>query len=196
MLKFLKFIFVNYNFVFSLIGCITGLFGTFLSLFLYFKEKLQLKISHIGVCYLGPLQYSTISDNIGVQVPTYTLNNCVFSILLTISNNCKMPTTINEIILNDKYKLDKYSGIVETIPENLIKKGDHLISNGNTYIVSDYLIPTIELKPFSTLHGYINFFDVPYNIDFNKKIKITFKCVQRNCSVKLKVNPMITKVIQ
>ena len=76
-----------------------------------------------------------------------------------------MPTTINEIILNDKYKLDKYSGIVETIPENLIKKGDHLISNGNTYIVSDYLIPTIELKPFSTLHGYINFFDVPYNID-------------------------------
>ncbi len=187
--------FLKNNF-FSLVGCITGIFGSVFSLFLYFNDKIKIKVSYMGISYLGPLPFSNVFDDMRTSTTTYSLDNCVCSILVIVSNNSKTPTAVKEIWLNNKYCLNSYSGQVQDIPEMLIKNGEHLISNGNTHIVSDDIFPIFELKPYSCIRGYINFFDIKNNINFNKKIKLTFKCVQKSCSVKLKISPMVTKVIE
>ncbi len=163
--------------IISLFAFFIGLYGAILSTMIAFEEMLKLKIKYLDISYLT-LSYSNefLNDH-GEHIDWLCKDKYTLAIKVRISNNSKSPTTINEFILNNKYKFNSSFNIKNSSIPSSFEYYDGYLTHQNTIILENKLLkPLLQINPLSSVEGFIIFTQLP---NVPKKIKIRIDAVQR-----------------
>lgn len=102
-----------------------------------------------------------------------------FTIILPVRivNKSKNPTTINEIILNNKYILNSSSCIDSFVPTKFSNHNNHLCAYSSNSLDYPIIKPLHEIAPLDTLEGFLIFNDVK---ELPSKFNIKVNAVQKS----------------
>ncbi len=173
----------------ALLAFFLGIYGAVLSTTLALKENLKLKLEYLDSSYLTLSTNKEIINVYGEHLEKYNRNSFTIAILVRITNISKVPTTINEFILNNKYKFNssfdmKYS----LIPTSFKNYGSILIGNCVKPLEYKTITPLLQLNPLSSIEGYLIFSQLE---NIPSKFDITINAVPKSKTYHLKFD--ITK---
>lgn len=171
--------------IISLLAFLLGIYSAVLSTLLVLEDNLNLKLEYLNNNYLT-LSNNELINNHGKYINGYNRNAYTLAIYVRITNKSKSPTTISEFVLNNKFKLNSSSNNQDFfIPTSFEDYGTILISHSTISLLNETLKPLIELKPLSTIEGYLVFTKLE---DVPKKFTIRINTVQKCKSFHLRFN--------
>ncbi len=156
--------------IIALFAFVVALYGAILSTYTAINEFFRLKLSLIDLSknFITLSKSDYYQNEYGVILPTFNKNSFSIGILIRITNKSKNPTTINEICLNDTYKINSSCEFDNCFPINFKYNKEHLISNETQNIKYQPIKPLLEIKPLTTFEGYLifsNVHEVPTKFD-------------------------------
>lgn len=164
----------------SFLAFIVALYSAILSTILFFKEKLNLKLIYLDKNYFFFSKKDECISNHGYLFNRYYKDSYSIAIKVRILNNSKLPTTINEFILNGTIHIDNSSMIDKIVPTSFSYCDDYVTYESAEEV--DILQPLITLNPYDSIEGYLIFNNIKL---IPSKIKISINAVQKEKSFKL-----------
>lgn len=144
--------------VIALLAFFISLYGAIVSTSLALSENLNLKLKYLNENFLTLSLDTKVINNHGDYLGAYNKNAYTIAIKIRIVNKSKSPTTINEFILNNKYKMNNSFNMQNSsIPTSFENFETVLIPCNSKILEKEVLKPLIELKPLSSIEGYIIF---------------------------------------
>lgn len=143
----------------ALLALFVALYGAILSTYTAINEFFRLKLSILNQdeAFITLTKSDEYLDEYGEYLGIYKKNLYTIGILVRIVNKSKNPITINEIVLNDKYKLNSSSSINSIIPTQFEIVDDDLIEHASKNFDYPTIQPLYEIKPLDTVEGYLVF---------------------------------------
>lgn len=170
----------------ALLAFFLSLYGAIVSTSLALSENLNLKLKYLNKCFLTLSLDNKFVDNHGEHLGSYNKNAYTIAIKVRIVNKSKSPTTINEFTLNNEYKMNSSFNIQNSlIPTSFENFGTALIPYSSIPLEKEVIRPLIELKPLSTVEGYIIFTDLD---KIPKYFNVKVDAVQKSKTFHLKFN--------
>ena len=170
----------------ALLAFFISLYGAIISTLLALNENLNLKLKYLNVSFLTLSLDNEVVNNHGEYLSMYVKNAYTVAIKVRIINKSKSPTTINEFILNNKYKMDSSFDVENSlIPTSFENYGTAIIPNSSKSLERELIKPLIELKPLSTVEGFIIFTQLK---KIPKCFNIKVNAVQKSKTFHLKFN--------
>lgn len=168
----------------AFLSLIIGCYGAVLSTVLALKERLKLKLEYLDSSYLTLSTNQEIINDHGEYLKSYNKNRFTIAIFVRISNVSKVPTTINEFILNNKYKFNStFNMQYSLIPSSFKNYGSMLIQNSIKPLEYKTLKPLFQLNSLSSIEGYLIFSQLE---KIPSKFNITINAVPKSKSYHLK----------
>lgn len=172
--------------IIALLALFVSLYGAILSTYTAINEFFRLKLSIINQdkSFITFTKSDKYLNEYGEYLGIYNKKFYTLGILVRIVNKSKNPTTINEIVLNNKYKLNSSSSINSIIPTQFeIIDGDFIEHASKSF---DYPIikPLYEIKPLDTVEGYLVFNNIK---EIPSQFDITINTVQKSKTFHLKL---------
>jgi hypothetical protein len=162
----------------ALLAFFISLYGAILSTYTAINEffRLELSIINQDKSFITFTKSDKYLDECGEYLSIYKKNFYTIGILVRIVNKSKNPTTINEIVLNDKYKLNSSSSIDDIIPTQFEAIDNSFIEHASKNFDYPIIKPLYEVKPLDTVEGYLIFNDIEeIPSQFNVKINTVQK---------------------
>ena len=162
----------------ALLAFFISLYGAILSTYTAINEffRLELSIINQDKSFITFTKSDKYLDECGEYLSIYKKNFYTIGILVRIVNKSKNPTTINEIVLNDKYKLNSSSSIDDIIPTQFEAIDNSFIEHASKNFDYPIIKPLYEVKPLDTVEGYLIFNDIEeIPSQFNFKINTVQK---------------------
>ena len=162
----------------ALLAFFISLYGAILSTYTAINEffRLELSIINQDKSFITFTKSDKYLDECGEYLGIYKKNFYTIGILVRIVNKSKNPTTINEIVLNDKYKLNSSSSIDDIIPTQFEAIDNSFIEHASKNFDYPIIKPLYEVKPLDTIEGYLIFNDIEeIPSQFNVKINTVQK---------------------
>lgn len=170
----------------ALLAFFISLYGAIISTLLALEENLNLKLNYLNVNFLTLSLDNKVVDNHGEHLGSYDKDSYTIAIKVRITNKSKSPTTINEFTLNNKYKMNSsFNMQCSLIPTSFENFKTALLSHNAIPLEKEVIKPLIEIKPLSSVEGYIIFTQLK---EIPKKFKIKVDAVQRAKTFHLKFN--------
>ena len=180
----------KFNLIAALIGCLTGISGLILSLYLALLEFPSLKAIIIDkqIFTLNP-NFSEYSDEIGNHIDEYSKDNCLIGMHIIITNLSKNPTSIHEIALNDIYLFNSSSNLIlKSFPISFYLEDNHLFCKKSVSYNVASAKPIIRLESNETIDCCLTFANIPLELQNTKKLKLTIKSSQYTKNINFKPN--------
>jgi hypothetical protein len=168
----------------SLFALIVASYGAILSTSLYIKERLKLKMQYLNSCIT--ISKSIVIDDYGEEDFLYNEDLNTIVIFVRLMNVSKIPTTVYNFCLNNKYNFDSCFDIEQSIIPTSFRKSDgRLAAKSSTVFTTECkkLKPLLELPPLSIVEGCLIFNNVK---DVPRKFKIKVFATQKSKSFKFK----------
>lgn len=170
----------------ALLAFFLSLYGAIVSTSLALSENLKLKLKYLNENFLTLSLDNNLINNHGKHLSSYNKNAYTIAIKVRIVNKSKSPTTINEFTLNNKYKMNSSFSIQNSlIPTSFENFGTALIPYSSIPLEREVIRPLVELKPLSTVEGYIIFTDLDKK---PKHFNLKVDAVQKSKTFHLKIN--------
>lgn len=170
----------------ALLAFFLSLYGAIVSTSLALSENLNLKLKYLNENFLTLSFDEKLINNNGEYLGSYNKNSYTIAIKVRIVNKSKSPTTINEFTLNNKYKMNSSFNIQNSlIPTSFENFRTALIPHSSIPLGKQVIKPLIELKPLSTVEGYIIFTQLD---KIPKHFNIKVDAVQKAKTFHLKFN--------
>lgn len=170
----------------ALLAFFLSLYGAIVSTSLALSENLNLKLIYLNENFLTLSLDNKLINNHGEYLDAYNKNAYTIAIKVRIVNKSKSPTAINEFILNDKYKLDSSFNMQSSlIPTSFENFGTALVPYSSIPLEKEVIRPLIELKPLSSIEGYIIFTQLD---KIPKHFNVKIDAVQKSKTFHLKFN--------
>lgn len=170
--------------IIALFAFFVSLYGAILSTILAINEKFKLKLIYLNENFLTLSLDNKLVNNHGEYLGTYSKNLYTIAIKVRISNKSKSPTTINEFILNNKYKMDNSFNINNSLIPTSFENFETAILPHNSMPLEQKLIkPLIKIQPLSSIEGYIIFSQLD---EIPKHFNIKINAVQKSKTFHLK----------
>lgn len=171
----------------ALLAFIVALYGAILSTYTAINELFRLKISifDLNKTCITLSKCNQSYGEYGELVHIYHKDLYTLIIPVRIVNKSKNITTIYEITLNKSYKLDSSSVLENFIPTQFNHDGNVITAYNSILFDYPLLKPLFELKPLSTVEGYLifnNLKETPSHFD------ITVTTVQKSKTFHLHFN--------
>ena len=146
----------------ALLAFFISLYGAILSTYTAINEffRLELSIINQDKSFITFTKSDKNLDEYGEYLSIYKKNFYTIGILVRIVNKSKNPTTINEIVLNDKYKLNSSSSIDDIIPTQFEAIDNSFIEHSSKNFDYPIIKPLYDVKPLDTVEGYLIFNDI------------------------------------
>ncbi len=154
--------------IIALLALIVATYGAILSTYTAINEFFRLKLTYLNKHYFTLTQSNHYLNECGEYIDTFEKDSYSLYVLVRLVNKSKNPTTINEIVLNDKYIIDSASDICSFVPISFKFQENCIVSCDTKRLDFDAIKPLLELKPLSTFEGYLIFNNI-------KEIPSTFK---------------------
>ena len=172
--------------IIALLAFFISLYGAIVSTSLALSENLNLKLKYLNENFLTLALDNKVVDNHGEYLGSYNKTAYTIAIKVRIVNKSKWPTTINEFILNNKYKMDSSFDMQNSlIPTSFENYGTALLPHHSTTLEKKLIKPLIELQPLSSVEGYIIFTQID---KVPKRFNIKVDAVQKSKTFHLKFN--------
>lgn len=170
---------MNITDIIALLALFVALYSAVLSTYTAINEFFRLKLSILNrdKTFFTFTKSDTYLNEYGEYLGIYKKNLYTLGILVRIVNKSKNPTTINEIVLNDKYKLNSSSSINSIIPTQFEIIDDDLIEHASKNFDYPAIKPLHEVKPLDTVEGYLVFNDIE---EIPSQFDITINTVQKS----------------
>lgn len=165
--------------VIALLAFIVALYSAILSTYTAINEFFRLKLSILD---LSQISITLTKNNYyineyGEHRNTYFKDLYTIIIPIRIVNKSKNSTTINEIILNNKYVLNSSSNFDSCIPTSFKNKGNIIIASSSNNFKYQLIKPLFELKPLASYESYLIFNNVK---EVPSKFNIKVNAVQKS----------------
>lgn len=168
----------------SLFALIVASYGAILSTSLYIKERLKLKMQYLNSC-ITLSSNNAINDH-GEEEFLYDENLNTIVIFVRLMNVSKIPTTIYNFRLNNKYNFDSCFDIEKSLIATSFHKSNNMLTDSSCLSYTTEckkLKPLLELPPLSIVEGCLIFNNVK---DVPRKFKIKVFATQKSKSFKFK----------
>lgn len=170
----------------ALLAFFLSLYGAIVSTSLALSENLNLKLKYLNENFLTLSLDDKLIDNYGEYLGSYNKDAYTIAIKIRIVNKSKSPTTINEFTLNNKYKMNSSFNIQNSlIPTSFENFRTALVSHSSISLGKEVIKPLIELKPLSSIEGYIIFTQLD---KIPKHFNVKVDAVQKSKTFHLKFN--------
>lgn len=170
--------------IIALLALLVGSYGAILSTYTAINEFFRLKLSILnpGKTYITLSQDGNYINEFGVTINSYHKDLYSIILLVRITNKSKNSTTINEFILNNKYKLNSSSELASYIPTKFYCQSNNLYEYSSEHLDYPIIKPLLELKPLTSYEGYLVFNNVK---EVPSQFNIKINAVQKTKSFKL-----------
>lgn len=176
----------NTDFI-ALLAFFISLYGAILSTYTAITEFFRLKLFAISQekNFITLTKSNEYLDEYGEYLNVYKKHSYTIGILVRIINKSKNPTTINEIVLNNKYKFNSSSNIDSIIPTKFEYIDNTLIGHASENFEYPILKPLCEIKSLDTIEGYLIFNDIE---EIPTKFNIKISTVQKSKTFHFNLN--------
>ena len=176
----------NTDFI-ALLAFFISLYGAILSTYTAMTEFFRLKLLTISQekNFITLTKSYEYLDEYGEYLNVYKKHSYTIGILVRIINKSKNSTTINEIVLNNKYKFDSSSNVDSIIPTKFEYIDNSLIEHASKNFEYPILKPLFEVKSLGTIEGYLIFNDIE---EIPTKFNIKISTVQKSKTFHFNLN--------
>lgn len=173
--------------IIALFAFFIALYGAALSTYTAINEffRLNFSVFDLSKTCITLTKTNEYYGEYGELVNTYCKDLYTVIIPVRIINKSKNLTTINEITLNNTYKLNSSSNLDNFIPTQFSCKGNTIIAYNSKLFDYPLIKPLYELRPLSTLEGYLVFNNVKETPSY---FDITVDTVQKSKTFHLHFN--------
>ena len=172
--------------VIALLAFFLSLYGAIVSTSLALSENLNLKLKYLNENFLTLSLDDKLINHHGKYLGSYNKNAYTIAIKVRIVNKSKSPTTINEFTLNNKHKMNSSFNMQNSlIPTSFENFRTALIPHSSMPLEREVIKPLIELKPLSSIEGYIIFTQLD---KIPKHFNVKIDAVQNSKTFHLKFN--------
>lgn len=166
---------------------IVALYGAILSTYTAINEffRLNLLVFNSKETYITLNKKDGFLSEYGEYISTFHKDLYTLAILVRITNKSKNTTTINEIVLNNKYIIDSSCKIDTLLPVKFANENGFIISWEDKVLQYPAIKPLLEIKPLTSYEGYLIFNNVR---ELPSKFNITINTVQKSKTFHLKLS--------
>ncbi len=170
---------MNLSDLIAYIALFVSIYGAILSTYTAINEffRLSLSVLDLNKTFITLTKSDEYLNEYSEFMYVYKPNLFTLIIPVRIINKSKNPTTINEIILNNKYILNSSSCTDDFIPTKFSRHGNSLCAYSSVNFDYPILKPLHEMKPLDIFEGYLIFNNIE---DLPSKFDIKVKAVQKS----------------
>ncbi len=165
--------------VIAFLAFIVSLYSAILSTYTAINEffKLKLSVLDLSQTCITLTKSNYYLNEYGEHINTYFKDLYTIIIPIRIVNKSKNATTINEIILNNKYVLNSSSNFDNYIPTAFNNERNSIVTFSFNDFKYELIKPLFELKSLVSYEGYLIFNNVK---EVPSKFNIKINAVQKS----------------
>lgn len=173
--------------IIALLALLLSVYGAIISTLLALESNLKLKMNYLNISYL------TLTKNLeeyindyGTYISLFSKDLYTIAIFVRIINKSNSSTTINEFILNNKYKLDSnFDMRYSLIPTSFDFSSKQITAISNIPLEKDVLKPLLKIEPLSAIEGYLIFTNLK---EIPSSFRIKVNAIQKTKTFNFKFN--------